>query len=194
MALSEVTLNSETVLLVPVSRLCLDQLMEHGKMADGRYQADSYLINSLGLVNFRFQQLLNSILYNFPSFLHTTGESSKRLFKLHLHLRRDGRVGLTNTLCLPADSIQRAAKSPSLIGTQRFATQRQKLPSVLIFNCCAGWINQNNQPWSPISWHAMYVRTAVERLQLIASCLCNVHALQHGPDASVIFAPEIICN
>lgn len=64
------------------------------------------LIDVLCLLYLRLEDLLNPVLHNLPSLLHTTRESGKRLFQLCLHLRCDVLMLLRHRFDLASNGVE----------------------------------------------------------------------------------------
>lgn len=78
---------------------------------------------------------------------------------------------LCHALDLSADSIQRGLQTAHLLGAEGLPAEGQQLAGVLILDGGA---------------------CGIERSQLVACLLGAMHALEHGWDSGIFFAPEVV--
>jgi hypothetical protein len=129
------------------------------------------LVHRRCLLHLQLEQLLNPILHDLSPLLHSPGEGLQRLFQLRLHLLCYALVCLPHGFDLGSDDIARQSQGAGFAGPEGLPREVQELSRVLIFYCCS---------------------CGVEVLEFVVGDFGRVHAVEHGTDASVIFAPEVV--
>jgi hypothetical protein len=111
-ALSEVTLDLQTVLFVAVASL----------------------VDSVCLLRLCLEQLLNAVLNDLATLLEPARKGRERFFELALHLLCDVLMGLAHSLQFSTENVQGHAQSASLRGAQGLPREVEDLARILFFD------------------------------------------------------------